>query len=394
MIERIRKNIKGDRVIWAVLIVLSLLSFLAVYSSTFTLAYRYHSGHIIYYLVKHFLFLSVGLTIVYFIHLIPYRYFSRLSQLLLMISFPLLAITLVFGTRINSAPRWITLPGTGLTFQTSDLAKVALIMYVARMLSLKQDNIKSFREAFVPIITRVFLICGLIMPANLSTALLLFAVCTILMFIGRIRFSFLAGMLALSIVGLALLISLAVKFDWNGRFETWKNRIVHHMEQSDDNGRDVNYQADQSKIAIVTGGLIGKGPGNSTQRNFLPHPYSDFIFAIIVEEYGLVGGVFVVLIYLVLLFRAGLLVRSSDRTFPAFLSFGLALLLVMQAMINMAVAVGIFPVTGQPLPLISMGGTSILFTAAAFGIILSVSRGIAEGKVKSEKQTEVVEEAA
>jgi cell division protein FtsW len=387
-ITKIKAHLKGDTIIWSLLVVLSILSLLAVYSSTGTLAYRYHSGNVGYYIIKHFIFLVFGFSIVYFAHIVPYQIYSRLSQLLLLISVPLLLFTLVFGSHINDASRWIAVPGTGMTFQTSDLAKLALIMYVARVLSLKQDNIKSFKETFLPIIIPVIVICGLIMPANLSTAVLLFGVSMILMFIGRINFTYIA-ILGLGIVAfLIIIIAIALKSNWEGRWETWKNRIVNHVEGKADN----NYQADQSKIAIVTGGIFGKGPGNSTQRNFLPHPYSDFIFAIIIEEYGLVGGLFVVMIYLVLLFRAGMLVKASDRTFPAFLAIGLATLLVMQGMVNMAVAVGLFPVTGQPLPMISMGGTSILFTAAAFGIILSVSRGLQNEKTVV--QNEKIEEEA
>jgi cell division protein FtsW len=374
MIEKIRSKLKGDRVIWSLLIILSVLSLLTVYSSTGILAYR--SGHAVFFILKHMIFLLFGFFIVYITHKVPYQVYFPLSLIFLLLSVPLLGLTLVFGSHINDASRWIAVPGTGLTFQTSDLAKLALIMYVARVLSDKQDKIKSFKEAFVPAILPVILICGLIMPANLSTAVLLFGVSLILMFIGRINFTYIS-LLALGMISvLIILVGIALKSNWEGRWETWRNRIVNHVE----GGADNNYQADQSKIAIVTGGLFGKGPGNSTQRNFLPHPYSDFIFAIIVEEYGLIGGMIVILIYLALLFRAGMLVRASDRTFPAFLAIGLAIMLVMQGMVNMAVAVGLFPVTGQPLPMISMGGTSILFTAAAFGIILSVSRSIQQTK--------------
>lgn len=376
MPERLRKYFKGDAVIWALLIVLSILSLLAVYSSTFTLAYQYRSGHVGYYLFKHIIFILLGFVVVYITHLVPYRYYSRISQFLVMISVPLLIITLLFGRSINDASRWLTFPGTGVTFQTSDLAKLALIMYVARLLSLKQDNIRSFKDAFQPIIIPVLIICGLIMPANLSTALLLFIVSVILMFVGRIRFRYIALLCTGVVLLVAILIGIAIKSDWEGRWATWRNRIVHHIEQDSES----NYQAEQSKIAIATSGILGKGPGNSMQRNFLPQPYADFIFAIIIEEYGLMGGVFVILLYLVLLYRAGLLVRGSTRTFSAFLAFGLALMLVLQAMVNMAVAVGILPVTGQPLPMISMGGTSILFTSAAIGIILSVSHGIQKQK--------------
>jgi cell division protein FtsW len=376
MPERLRKYFKGDAVIWALLIVLSILSLLAVYSSTFTLAYQYRSGHVGYYLLKHIIFILFGFVVVYITHLVPYRYYSRISQMLVLISIPLLLLTLLFGRSINDASRWLTLPGTEVTFQTSDLAKLALIMYVARLLSLKQENIRSFKEAFQPIIIPVIVICGLILPANLSTAVLLFIVSVILMFVGRIRFRYIALLGASVALLVVILIGIAVKSDWEGRWATWRNRVVHHVEQDSEG----NYQAEQSKIAIATGGILGKGPGNSMQRNFLPQPYSDFIYSIIIEEYGLIGGVFVILLYLVLLYRAGLLVRGSTRTFSAFLAFGLALMLVLQAMINMAVAVGILPVTGQPLPMISMGGTSILFTSAAIGIILSVSQGIQKQK--------------
>ncbi len=381
MPEKLRKYLKGDAVIWGLLAILCLLSLLAVYSSTFTLAYQYHSGHVGYYVIRHIIFLLFGIGVVYITHLVPYRYYSRISQLLLLISVPLLLITLLFGMSVNDASRWLTVPGTGVSFQTSDLAKLALIMYVARMLSLKQDKIQSFREAFQPIILPVLVICALIMPANLSTALLLFAVSVILMFIGRIRFSYIALLVVGAAAIIAILITIAVKSDWEGRWGTWRNRVVHHVEQDSES----NYQAEQSKIAIATSGIVGKGPGNSMQRNFLPQPHSDFIYSIIVEEYGLLGGIFVILIYLVLLYRAGLLVRGSTRTFSAFLAFGLALMLVLQAMLNMAVAVGIFPVTGQPLPMISMGGTSILFTAAAIGIILSVSVDIEKQKTELAK---------
>lgn len=376
MPESLRKYFKGDSIIWAVLIVLSLLSLLAVYSSTFTLAYQYRSGNIGYYLIKHIIFILFGFVIVYLTHLIPYKYYSRISQLLVIVSVPLLIITLFFGTNINDATRWLTLPGTNITFQTSDLAKLALIMYVARLLSLKQDKIRSYKEAFVPIILPVVVICALILPSNLSTALLLFMVSVVLMFIGRIRFVYISALVASLLLVLILLSMIALKSDWEGRWETWRNRIVHHVEQDSEG----NYQAEQSKIAIATGGLLGKGPGNSMQRNFLPQPYSDFIYSIIIEEYGLLGGLLVILLYIILLFRAGVLVKRSTRTFPAFLAFGLALMLVMQAMLNMSVAVGILPVTGQPLPMLSMGGTSILFTSAALGMMLSVSNGINQKK--------------
>jgi cell division protein FtsW len=307
--------------------------------------------------------------------------------LLLYLSIPLLAVTLVFGASINQAARWLAVPGLGVTFQTSDMAKVVLVMFLARMLSLKQDTIKTYKQGFQPLVVPVLVVCGLIMPANLSTAVILFIVSIVLMFIGRIKFVFLFGFTSLMVLAVAVLMVIALHSDWEGRWGTWRNRMVNFIEK--DKSSDGNYQADQSKIAIATGGFMGKGPGNSMQRDFLPHPYSDFIFAIILEEYGFLGGMLVIFLYLYLLFRAGVIVSQSTRTFQAFLAFGLAMMLVMQAMVNMAVAVGLIPVTGQPLPLISMGGTSIIFTAAAFGMILSVSRCIQEEKaLKTQTVTE------
>jgi cell division protein FtsW len=372
MVDFFKKYLKGDPVIWAVIFALSIFSILAVYSSTGTLAYRFKEGNTTYYIMKHGVILLIGLCIIYVTHLIPYKYYSRLSQIFLYISVPLLLFTLLLGTNINSASRWLTLPGIGLTIQTSDLAKLALIMYVARMLSMNQDNIKDFRKAFIPIVTPVIIICILIVPANLSTAALLFATSVILMFIGRISIKHLLLLAGVGVVALSLFILIALAFKIEGRIATWKNRIENFAKKGD----EVSYQVEQSKIAVVTGGIIGKGPGKSVQRNFLPHPYSDFIFAIIIEEYGIAGGLALIFLYLYILYRAGVMVRKSNRTFPAFLSIGLAISLVFQAMVNMGVAVDLLPVTGQTLPLVSMGGSSLLFTSVAFGIILSVSRGV------------------
>jgi cell division protein FtsW len=373
--EVLSKYFKGDRVIWGVIFTLSIFSLLAVYSSTGTLAYKYQEGNTAYYIIKHFVLLVVGLSIIYITHLIPYKYYSRLSQLFLYLSIFLLAITLVMGTSLNQASRWLTLPGLGFTIQTSDFAKLALIMYIARGLSLKQANNKlnDFNGVFVSLILPVLLVCGLIMPANLSTALILFVTSFLLMFVGRVKMKYLVAVSGVGALIVALIIAgIIIKGENTGRIGTWQNRIESYIDG--DSGD--NYQVEQSKIAIATGGIFGKGPGNSTQRNFLPHPYSDFIYSIIVEEYGFFGGVIVLFLYLFLLYRAGVIVRKSRRTFAAFLAFGLTMSLVFQALINMGVAVHLFPVTGQTLPLVSMGGSSILFTGVAFGIILSVSRSI------------------
>ncbi|MGV3596421.1 MAG: FtsW/RodA/SpoVE family cell cycle protein [Bacteroidota bacterium] len=393
----ILKKTKGDAVIWAVVILLSIFGLLAVYSSTGTLAYKKQGGNTEFYLFKHLSFLTFGLILMYLSHLVNFKYYSRISQILLILSFVLLPYTLFFGTDINDARRWITLPVIGFTFQTSDLAKLALIMYVARFLSKRQDEIKDFKKSFLPVTITIALICALIMPANLSTALVLFATCLLLMFIGRIAFKHILLVVGSGALAATVLIVMALTLPDDAlskiaRLKTWKHRIEHFAAR--DNGPvderealQTDYQVVQAKIAIASGGLIGKGPGNSTQRNFLPHPYSDFVFAIILEEYGLIGASFLILLYLVLLFRCIRIVIRSPRAFGALLAVGLSFSLVIQAFINMGVAVNIFPVTGLPLPLVSMGGTSLIFTSMAFGIILSVSRDVEE-KESSEKQEE------
>ena len=384
MSNEFRKYFKGDPIIWAVIVVLSIFSLLAVYSSTGTLAYKYQGGDTSYYVIKHSILLLVGLVIIFITHRISYRYFSRLSQILLIVAVLFLVLTLFFGTSINQASRWLAIPGIGLTFQTSDLAKLALIMYVARMLSLKQNSIKDYYGAFIPILIPILLICMLILPADLSTAIILFSTSFILMFIGRINFKYLFVFTLIVTVFIGLFIVVALSSEWEGRVGTWKNRIESFVNKDSQE----NYQVDQSKIAIVSGGIIKIRPGKSVQRNFLPLPYSDFIYAIIIEEYGLAGGLIIMILYLYLLFRAGVIIKKCNRTFPAFLAMGLSILIVMQAMVNMAVAVNIFPVTGQQLPMISMGGTSMIFTCIAFGIILSVSR------VTNTQNAEINEEAS
>jgi cell division protein FtsW len=373
----IAKHIRGDRVIWMVIILLSMISILAVYSSTGALAFKARHGNTIYYLVKQLIFLSLGIFIIISTSAVPYSYYSKVAKIFLYIAIPVLALTLVTGPSINEARRWLTLPGTGFTIQPSDFAKIAIIMYVARVLSLQQDHLHEFRGAYLQIMVPLVIVCGLILPANLSTSAILFVTAMTLMFVGRIPFKFLALTVAGGIAVLALFITLSMYFHVGGRIGTWKNRIENFVSGGDD---EENFQVNRAKVAVVNGGLIGRGPGNSTQRNYLPHPYSDFIYAIIIEEYGIVGGVFVLFLYTWLFFRAGLIVRRSTKTFAALLALGLSMGLVLQAMINMAVAVNLVPVTGQTLPFVSMGGSSILFTSVSLGIILSVSHGIEEEK--------------
>jgi len=370
----VAKLFRGDAVIWGVIALLSIVSILAVYSSTGTLAFKYQDGNTLYYLTRHGVLLFLGLVIIFITHRIPFNFYLKISKVLLYLSIPLLAWTLIKGTNLNEASRWLTLPGTGISFQTSDFAKFALILYIARFLAQNQGNIKDFKTGFRSIMVWILIVCGLILPANFSTAAMLFGTSLILLFLGRVQIKYILYVIGIGITGLVIFILIAINLpeEKQGRIGTWKKRIENFASgQSED-----NFQVEQSKIAIATGGLFGKGPGNSTQRNFLPHPYSDFIFAIIIEEYGLIIPFGIIFLYILLFYRAGVIVRKSSSAFAAFLSMGLALSLIFQAFINMAVAVNLFPVTGQTMPLVSMGGTSIIFTSAAFGIILSVSQSI------------------
>lgn len=386
-------NLRGDIYIWLVVCILSLFGILAVYSSTGTLAYAKQSGNTEFYLIKQGGMLLLGLFIMWLSHLVDYRYYSRLSQILLFLSIPLLFYTLVFGSNVNDARRWITLPLIGLSFQTSDLAKLAIIMFIARFLSKRQDEIGNSKKTLWPIVASIIIVCGLIAPANLSTALVLFMTCMVLLFIGRIPIKSLLGLTGLAILFFGLMLLVIMNLPGQGRIQTWKARIESFSDKKDANG---SYQNQQAKIAIAKGGIFGVGPGKSTQRNFLPSPYADFIFAIILEEYGMLGGLLIIFLYLFFLFRCIRIVIKSPKAFGALLAVGLAFSLVIQAFINMGVAVNIFPVTGLPLPLVSMGGTSTLFTSLAFGIILSVSRFIEEDMEtpKTEPEEEVDVETA
>jgi cell division protein FtsW len=307
----------------------------------------------------------------YIVHLLHYMTFSRSAPILLLISIPLLFYTLLFGAEINDARRWISIPFLDLTFQSSDFAKLALLIYVARAISVKQDYIKDFNSAFVPIILPIVIVCGLIAPADLSTALLLFFTCLVMMFVGRVSTKYLVLLILVGVVVFAFLILISQLFPDFVRVETWISRVNDFI-----NNPDGGYQVRQSKIAIASGEIFGNGPGNSIQRNYLPAPYSDFIFAIICEEYGLLGGLFIIFLYLFLFIRVIRLVTKSPKAFGSLLAFGLTLSMVVQAFANIAVSVHLVPVTGLTLPLVSMGGTSILFTCIAFGIILSVSKFI------------------
>ncbi|MBS1773509.1 MAG: FtsW/RodA/SpoVE family cell cycle protein [Bacteroidetes bacterium] len=386
--NQLLKRTKGDQVIWGVVLVLSFISLLAVYSSTGSLAYRMDKNSN-YYLLKQILVLGLGLLIIYWVHKVNYTKFARIAILLYIISLPLLLYTLFFGATLNEGSRWIRLPVINVTFQTSDLAKLALFMFLARVLSVKQSVIKDWRKGFIPVLVPVICTCALIAPANLSTALMLGFTCCILFFIGRVQVKHIMLLAFMGIIGLALLFTASKMFHF-GRASTWEQRINDFAGKSDGKTKkkeDV-YQVQQAKIAIANGGITGRGPGKSLQRNFLPHPYSDFIYSIIIEEYGLIGGAVLMFLYLLFLWRSILIFRRCPYAFGAFLAVGLSITLVFQAMLNMAVNVHLVPVTGLTLPLVSMGGSSIWFTSIAIGVILSVSRYVDEneGKTKATKE--------
>jgi cell division protein FtsW len=401
MINQIHSKTRGDKVIWTIVVILTMMSLLVVYSSTGTLAYKLAKSTESY-LFKQFVFITVGLMIIYFAHRVNYTIYSRVAVLIFLISIPLLIYTLLFGASLNEANRWIKLPIINLTFQTSDLAKLGLFMYLGRQLSRKQNVIKDFRKGFLPLIAPVAIICLLIAPANLSTALLVGATSLLLMFIGRVNIRHLLLVIGIAAIPILFLVGVAAAYYdkeekrskdlpemlTKGRVGTWIKRVQTFIYAGKE---ETSYQVQQAKIAIAKGGWVGLGPGNSEARNFLPHPYSDFIYAIVIEEYGLIGGAFVLFVYLAFMFRCIRIFKQCPYAFGAFLALGLSFTLVIQAMANMAVNVNLFPVTGVTLPLISMGGSSFLFTCLAIGIILSVARNVEQ--MESPQVVENPEEA-
>ena len=380
---------KGDRIIWAIVVILTITSLLLVYSSTGSLAYRMNKSTESY-LFKQFAFIMLGLLVIYFAHRINYTIYSRVALILFLVSIPLLIYTLLFGIKLNAGSRWIMLPIINMTIQTSDLAKLALFMYLSRQLSRKQAVIKDFKKGFLPIIVPVGIICLLIAPANLSTAILIAGTSFVLMFIGRINTKHILITIGIALIPAILLISIAVStYDTQkgeqkklpsilaaGRIPTWIGRIQTFVYSKKEDNNDKMYQINQAKIAISNGGWLGRGPGRSEARNFLPHSYSDFIYAIIIEEYGIFGAAFMCSIYLLFLYRCIRIYRKCPYAFGAFLALALSFTLVIQAIANMGVNVNLFPNTGVTLPLVSMGGSSFLFTCLAIGIILSVSRNV------------------
>jgi len=367
-------HIKGDKLIWAIAALLAIFSFLPVYSAASNLAYTGGAGSTFGYFIKHFMHLFLGFAIMYGVHKVPYRYFRGLSIVMLPIILVLLAVTILQGKTIDgaNASRWIQIPFVGMSFQTSTFASVVLMVYVARYLSKIKDKMVGFKESFLALWIPVFLVLGLILPANFSTTAIIFCMVVMLTFIGGYPVKYLIAIIGTGIVALVMFVLVAKAFPdaMPNRVDTWMGRV-----ESFTNGEDTveDYQIEKAKIAIASGGIQGLGPGKSIQKNFLPQSSSDFIFAIIIEEYGLIGGVFLLVLYSWLLFRIVIVSQKADTVFGKLLVLGVGLPIVFQALINMAVAVELFPVTGQTLPLISSGGTSIWMTCLAIGIILSVS---------------------
>jgi len=367
------KRLQGDKVIWMVTFLLSLLSLLAVYSAISTLAYK-AGGSSFKFLFKHGMMIALGLTAAIFLHKVKLKYFSRLAPAMMWVAAGLLLLTLLFGVNINDASRWLKIPVLNLTFQTSDLAKIVLVVFTAKMLVAKKDELTDFKQGVLPIEIPAAGICALILPANFSTAAMLFSIIFIMMFVAGVPLRHLLKIVLLGIAGIALIISLGkASPQMFPRFGTWVKRIENFANPTSDG----NYQVQYAQMAIYNGGLLPHGPGTGSSRNHLPHPYSDMIYAFVIEEYGsLLGGFGVLLLFLILLFRSIRLSIRCPKPFGGLMALGLSIMLVVQAMINMAVSVNLFPTTGQALPLVSMGGTSTVFTCVSIGLILAVSRTV------------------
>ena len=369
--KSLSNELRGDTAIWMITIVLALVSLLAVYSSTGSMAFRVKDGNTEFFLFKHLLIVAASFFIMYLMYRIPYENFKKWAPFCLAITIPMLVYTLVQGANINDARRWIAVPFIDLTFQTSDFAKLALITYIASAIGSKQEYIDDFTTAFRSILFPILLICCLIALADLSSAIILFVTCFIMMFVGRVNWKFLALLVFSGIVLFAILIIISQFVPDFSRVDTWTSRLNEFLMNSEG-----GYQVQQSKIAIASGEWIGVGPGNSTQRNLLPSPFADFIYAIITEEYGLIGAVIMIIMFLWLFARVTILVKKSEKAFGAMLAVGFATCLTVQAFVNIAVSVHLLPVTGVTMPLVSMGGTSFIFASMMIGIILSVSRHI------------------
>jgi cell division protein FtsW len=383
---RLSEVFKGDRGIWAMVVLFMFYSLLAVYSSSVSVAFLKYGGNTTYFLRSQFFMLLFGLIIIIITSHLNYKIYSALANIIFASAVALLVLTLFVGVRINEATRWLEIPGTGFRLQTSDLAKVALVIYLARVLAKYQNELNDFGLVSRVFVAPIGIVCALIMSENLSSAVMIFGICMIILYVGRVPVKFLlayGGMAIVLILIFAAVLTFIVK---DNRVEVWKNRIEAFV--SGDEDPDQDYQSNQAKIAISTGGLFGKMPGKSVQRNMLPQSNSDFIFAIIVEEYGLLfGAIPLIMAYLVLLYRGIAIAKRCETAFPAFLVLGLVIMIAIQAILNMLVAVGLFPVTGQTLPLVSWGRSSVLIMSFSIGAILGVSR-LVNARLKKEELPE------
>jgi cell division protein FtsW len=373
MIQRLFRKLQGDRVIWALVAILAIFSFMPVYSASTNLVYVVGNGSTSGHLLKHAILLFLGFLIMFAVHKVPYKYFSGGSLLLYPIVIVLLLYTMSQGTLIGgaNASRWLRVPIVGVGFQTSTLAALVLMVYVARYISKNKDAEIIFKESLVSLWFPVGVALFLILPANFSTTAIIFFMIMVLVYLGGYPFRFILYILGLGVIVFSIFVLVAKAFPdaLPNRVNTWQSRI-----ESFSNSKEVEgYQVEKAKIAIATGGFTGKGPGKSVQKNFLPQSSSDFIFAIIIEEYGLVGGLFILVIYFMLLMRILIVAKNAGTVFGTMLAISIGIPIIFQAMINMAVATNLLPVTGQTLPLISSGGTSIWMTCFGLGIILSVS---------------------
>lgn len=376
------KYLHGDRVVWVVSLLLALLSIPIVYSSSSQLSYKFQDGNTEAYLMKHVFILCIGFFLMIYIHNKQFKYFSRLSQIAIIGSAILLFVTLLIGTNVNSASRWI------LGFQPSDLAKIALIVYLARQLTLYKNEFKKFKPFAIKILAPIAIICGLILPANFSTALMLFIDCMILVFVANIPFKYIGATIGLALAGFCLLLLLGMAFPrLLPRANTWTSRIEAWVGGENlEDAADKNYQSNLAQSAIAEGGLFGSGPGKGKTKHVLPSAWADYVFPSFVEEYGsLLGGVTLILLYLIMLFRIIRIAMKAENQFGQLMVVGLGFSIVFQAFLNMGVGVSLLPVTGQPLPMVSMGGTSILFTCLALGMILSVSTTVYTNKEEREE---------
>lgn len=377
-------NLEGDTRIWAVVFFLSIVSIVVVYSATGGLAYTSYGGNTWHLFFKHFKFLIVGLVLMYFVHKVPHKYFSRLGQLGFIIAIPILLYTVAFGTSLNDANRWITI--ADMPINTFEIGKIAITVFLARQLVRSQKDLNDLKKVSWKLFAPLILVCAIIFPANLSTAAMIFLAGIMLLYLGGVPFKYLALLLAsiltLGVLVISLSLTVPALKKTFPRAQTWVNRVKNFSEDKSVNS-DEFYQVAHAKIAIVNGGIKGRGPGKSTQRNVLPLPNSDYVYAILIEEWGVLGGFTVVFAYVVLLLRGKRIFNLANDPLAAYLGVGLSISLVLQAFINMAVAVDFFPVTGQTLPLISMGGVSVIFTCVSLGIILSTSRSVNVSKISA-----------